>query len=207
MTCIAALVHNGEVYMAGDSAVTNGSWDLVLHATPKVFRRGEVLIGVAGRSRLLNVVEHGLDVPPLPLDDADIARYAVVDFVNALRATLSTAGHMGQEDGRDKLEGGLLLGIRGRIIEVGNDLFTCEGRSDYFAIGDGDDLALGSLYSTAGRVADPVERLTLALAAAERHKASVRRPFVVLGPEDVAGRETGGPIENGRVAMAKVAVS
>jgi hypothetical protein len=53
MTCIAGLVHEGAVYISGDSAGTDGP-DLVVLADEKVFKTGPFampLSGAAPRSR------------------------------------------------------------------------------------------------------------------------------------------------------------
>ena len=51
MTCIAGLVHDGAVYLAGDSAGCSG-WDLTVRADPKVFVSGSYVMGFTTSFRM-----------------------------------------------------------------------------------------------------------------------------------------------------------
>ncbi len=64
MTCIVGLVHEGVVYMGGDSAATSSAYlNQTILATEKVFRNGEFLIGAAGSERASLLLRHSLSPP------------------------------------------------------------------------------------------------------------------------------------------------
>ena len=51
MTCIAGLVHDETVYLAGDSAGTSG-WNLTVRADPKVFANDSYVMGFTTSFRM-----------------------------------------------------------------------------------------------------------------------------------------------------------
>lgn len=180
MTCIVGIEHETGVYIGGDSAGVAG-WTVVVRADSKVFRVGEFLIGIAGCFRMGNLLRYAFDPPALPVDDADLERYMVAEFVPAVRAVLENGGQRKKEAEVESMaEGSFLVGVRGRLFQIGDDFQVGRNAAGYDAIGSGSLIALGALYCTGrGFSLAPPDRIGLALRAAEAHNIGVRAPFVI----------------------------
>lgn len=177
MTAIAGIVHEGTVYIGGDSAGVDDALGLVVRADAKVFTNGPMVFGFCGSFRMGQLLRYSFTPPPLS-KRGDVDRYMVTDFIDAVRKTLKKGGARRVEEKVE--EGGtFLVGFRGRLFEINDDFQVGEGVDPYRAVGSGRDVVLGALYVTEFAM-DPVERIQLALAAAERHGAAVRSPFTVL---------------------------
>jgi ATP-dependent protease HslVU (ClpYQ) peptidase subunit len=174
MTCIAALVDAGDVYIGGDSASVAGH-TIAVRSDGKVFRSGEYLIGFGTSFRMGQLLQHRLRLPEPP-SGGELHTFMVRDFADAVRACLKEGGFAGEEDGSER-GGHFLVGVRGRLFHVGGDYQVAEYASGFAAIGSGEDFALGSLHSTAGQ--PPLQRVLTALEAAERFAWAVRRPFLI----------------------------
>jgi hypothetical protein len=171
MTCIVGLVHDGKVYVGGDSAGVGG-YDLTVRADKKVFRNGEFVMGFTSSFRMGNLLQHAL-TPPRWHPDDDVHKYMVTDFVDAVRTCLKKGGYATKES-EAEVGGTFLVGYAGRLFTIHGDYQVGEGLDGYAACGCGDTIALGSLYTSKG---NPRSRVLTALAAAERFSAGVRAPF------------------------------
>ena len=170
MTTIAGIAAGGKVWLAGDSAISDGdSIDIV--SEPKVWVRDGIAFGAAGSLRELQLLRWGLRVPklaPKPRPDA-LCRWLACDFANVVRACLAV-------DGESKRETTLLLGVRGWLVQFDSDLAFTRSASGIAAIGTGDHVALGVLHSTA-HMRRPKERLARALSLAAEKTQQTRPPF------------------------------
>lgn len=167
MTCIAAIIHDGSIYMGGDSAATSGNTQSE-RRDPKVFRSGDFIIGFAGSFRQGQLLAHSL-IPPTQQNGQDAYAFMVTDFVDAVRACL-VAGSCAREDGDE-----FMVGYAGRLFVVHSDYQVAEKLVPYDAIGSGAEVALGSLCSTEHK--PPRDRLLIALSAAEMWVSDVRGQF------------------------------
>ena len=176
MTCIVGLVHEGVVYIGGDSAGVDGM-SLTVRADEKVFQNGEFLMGFTTSFRMGQLLRYSLK-PPRRHPDDDINQFMVVTFTNAVRECLKAGGYASKED---EVESGgtFLVGYAGRLFTVDSDYQVGIPEDGYAAVGSGQDIARGSLFATQGQD-DPRERVLTALRAAERFNAGVRGPFHVL---------------------------
>jgi hypothetical protein len=176
MTCIAGLVDRGKVWIGGDSAGVAG-WDLAVRADEKVFTNGEFVLGFTSSFRMGQLLRYAF-TPPAPHEEQDIQQFMVTDFINALRQCLKDGGYA-TKDKEQESGGRFLAGFRGQLFDIGTDYQVGRNADGYAAVGCGDQIALGSLFSTRGQPAQ--QRIHKALEAAERHSAGVRGPFVILG--------------------------
>lgn len=85
-------------------------------------------------------------------------------------------------------EGGeFLVGYKGNLYCIYGDFQVGLNADRYAACGCGDDLALGSLFTTKDLNMTPKEKLTAALEAASHHSAGVSGPYtfeaLLNGPE------------------------
>lgn len=153
--------------------------DMLVCRDSKVAKRGEMLLGCAGEVRLLNLVQHVLEIPQRKTRMTDM-RYLTGPFADALaRCVRLRAPHI-DATGSDKdgMEFALLLGYRGALYSMDSNYDIVRSVDDFDAIGTGAQVARGALYM-AGTLA-PRTALLRALTAAERYKSNVRRPFRVV---------------------------
>lgn len=180
MTVIAAGVHDGQVWMGGDSAGVGGLY-LEIRKDPKVFRTGNFLIGFTSSFRMGQVLRFGFTPPAFP-EGMDVYEYMVAHFVEAVRTTLKSAGYARTESGEES-GGTFLVAYRGRLFKIQDDFQVGESAAPYAAVGCGAEIAEGALYAALnlpGIERNPGAFLDLALRAAEQHSAGVRGPFEVL---------------------------
>ena len=175
MTCIVGLVHEGVVYMGGDSAGVGGM-SLTVRADEKVFQNGEFLMGFTTSFRMGQLLRYSLK-PPRRHPDDDIHQYMVVDFINAVRECLKSGGYASK--GNEVESGGtFLVGYAGHLFTVDSDYQVGIPEDGFAAVGSAEDIARGSLFATQGQ--EPRSRVLTALRSAERFNAGVRGPFHIL---------------------------
>lgn len=173
MTCIVALEVNGKVYMGSDTFGSNGHTGGTNEA-PKTFRNGSAMIGYTSSFRMGQILQYGLVVPEESLS-WDIDKWVAMDLMPAIRAAFAAHGWDRLTEGRAK-GGSFLFAIRGRCYEIQSDYSFLRSVNGEYAVGSGEDYALGSLHSTRGWT-DPEARVEAALAAAAAHVVSVDGPF------------------------------
>ena len=177
MTCIVGIEHEGSVFMGGDSASVSDRYQIDPGAQRKVFTSGPALFGVSGSWRLLQVLKYRFTVPDSEASACSDIEYLCTDFLDELRVCLRSEGLLRTESGIETMPGStILLGYRGRLYSIYEDLQITSTLNNYDAIGCGKHFALGSLYDTRSDYL-PRERLARALAAAEHHSAGVLSPF------------------------------
>ena len=180
MTCIAGLVHDGAVWLGGDSAGCS-SWDLTVRADPKVFVSGSYVMGFTTSFRMGQLLRYAF-TPPEPDYVHDLHRFMCTAFTDSLRQCLKDGGWA--EKDKDREAGGVfLVGTHGRLFSVEADYQVAEAADPFMAVGCGADAALGALHATAGRGMKPDKRLEAALAAAERFSNGVRGPYVFVSAQ------------------------
>ena len=163
MSCVAALKHNGKVYVAADS-LSSSEDKLYYRKDKKMFRNGKYLIGFCGSVRTGQVLTSKFWKPPTDI-------YAVPDRLIKLmeaKGCLITTEEQNKNCGCN-----FIFATKNEIYEILVDFQLVEPRDDYTAIGSGADYALGSLFSTKGTNLKPEERLHLAIEAASYFSSSV----------------------------------
>ena len=177
MTCVAAITDGTKVTMGADSAGVF-EHELELRADPKVFIKGQFIIGMAGSFRLGQLLRYGLSVPPRPCGQP-LHEYMCTTFVDAARNCFRSGGFMTTEDGQERASGEVLIGTEGRLFTMYCNFQIGQELNSYSAVGTGAQVARGSLFTTANW-SSPVARIEKALEAAERFCSGVRAPFTVL---------------------------
>ncbi len=178
MTCIVALKHEDVIYMGADSAGVGGL-SLTVRNDPKIYRVGEVLFGFTTSFRMGQLLGYSFR---MPLRDPVITveKFMVTDFIDAVRTCLKNGGYA-KKDNEVEHGGTFLVAYNKRLFYIDSDYQVGEAKLPFDACGCGQDLALGSLYSTskASPAIPPRERIQLALEAAERFSVGVRGPFLI----------------------------
>jgi ATP-dependent protease HslVU (ClpYQ) peptidase subunit len=178
VTAIVGVVDGARVMIGGDSALTDmGTHELIACVNQKVFKLGDMVIGVSGSARVADSLRYRLDVPRHPRR-MDAGRFMRTVFLDSVRDVLRKEGTLMQQHGIEGCDAHVLIGYRGRLFIIEGDLHVHEAIDDYAAIGSGGAVASGALSVTQG--IPPRKRIIAALAAAERFTASVRRPFIVM---------------------------
>lgn len=177
MTAIAGIVEDGKVWIGGDSAGASGL-SLTVRSDPKVFINGEFVFGYTSSFRMGQLLEHEF-TPPKPHEGEDGMPYMVKRFIPGVKSTLRSGGYQVSRDGQDT-GGTFLVGYRGQLYMVHNDYQVARLKQPFAAVGCGEDLALGSLYTTREFDLSPRARIEIALEAAAEFSAGVRGPFTVL---------------------------
>ena len=174
MTCIVGLEVDDKVYLAGDS-IAISEYHASVVTDSKVFILGDMAIGFTGSIRAGQLIRYGLQLPVHPKRKSDM-EYLVIDVVDAIRELFNNKGSLKKENDEEETSAQYLIGYRGRLYYLDKDFHVGHIKDNYYAIGVGSDIALGSLFSTE-KVVDHKERLTIALNAAVKWSAAVRPPF------------------------------
>lgn len=175
MTCIVGVKHQGKVYMGGDSAGVAG-YQLQIRSDKKVFKNGDFLMGFTSSFRMGQLLQFKF-TPPYRKPEQDVFEYMVKEFVEAVRTCLKDGGYSRVNNNEEK-GGFFLVAYQGRLFQIQNDFQVSESVLDYDATGCGEELALGSLFST--KDLSPEERIKQALEAASTFSAGVSPPFTIL---------------------------
>lgn len=187
MTAVVGIVEeNGDIYMGADSAGVAG-YSVTRRKDPKVFIKMKFIMGFTSSFRMGQLLHYKFSPPSLlkvKSGKQTLDHYMNVDFVQALRKCFKEGGFTTINNNKE-IGGCFLVGIWGRLFEIESDFQVAESLKNYSAVGCGDDLCLGSLYSTDGLTnVTPEQRISLALSAAEEFSAGVRSPFNILRLEN-----------------------
>lgn len=176
MTCIAALIENGTVYMGGDSAGVSGL-SISIRADQKVFTNGEFVMGFTSSFRMGQLLQYKFTPPNQPSNKTDMA-FMVTDFIDSIRECFGQNG-FGKTSDKTNNEGGtFLVGFKGKLYRIDSDFQVGQTVCGYDSVGCGASIALGSLHSTVGK--KPRDRIRMALEAAAQHSAGVAAPFLII---------------------------
>lgn len=179
MTCIVGIVDGETVWLGGDSHAAAVCEVFKLDDRErKVFRRGEMLFGVTGASRAVQVFKHLVEIPEHS-EDVEAFAYLVTVLAPAIKRAIHEHDGLKINDPSDGWE--MLLCYRSGLYSICHDL-SVTVLPKYGAAGCGAMLALGSLHAT-GHVGphslDPDARLRWALEAAAEHDTHVAPPFLI----------------------------
>lgn len=175
MTCIAAIKHQGSIYMAGDSAGVAGL-DICIRKDEKVFVKGDFVIGFTSSFRMGQLLRYDL-TPPLHAPDLSPMAYMVSAFIPALRTCFKNGGFATTKEGVES-GGCFLVGYKGRLFQIDSDFQVGESIEQFDAVGCGAPYALGAFHASGEK--DALTRLKMALSIAEKCSAGVRAPFMFV---------------------------
>ncbi len=162
MTCIAGLVHEGQVWLASDAQSTWGYKKK--DCGSKVLQIGDLGIAFTGYAAASVTVKNRLTLPDIPEDEAKHDRWLYVEVPDAIKQCLTDAGILKSESGRIDAGVYAIMGWRGRLCQMDSFLAPYPEMRSYTASGSGGEVALGSLFSTEDK--EPEERLKTAIQAA-----------------------------------------
>lgn len=181
MTCIVGITNKTRVWLGADSAASDDSGSIETRKDPKIFKKGDFLIGYAGSFRIGQLLRYKFTPPKKGRGRVDIYQYMVSEWMDALRKVVKDAGAIKVEDNLEEMTGcSIMVAYKGRLFIIDEDFQVGEVTHPYAAIGSGAATALGSLYSTNKIITlKPEERIQLALEASSTFCTTVRAPFNV----------------------------
>lgn len=186
MTCIVALVDNGKVYMGGDSAASDEKTGIIFQRIdPKVFKVGQFGIGFVDSFRMGQILQYSWNPPKYTptKGNKNLDKFMRTKFVDSVKEAFREHGYgMFGTHTEDGDQGGIfLISVAGtaRIFTMDSDFHIGEVDVGYMAEGSGQELALGSLYSTS-TIKTARKRVRMALEAAAKFNMAVRGPFTVI---------------------------
>lgn len=183
MTCIAAAVKNNELWMGCDGISLHRHDNVKIAAEPKIFQRGEMLIGVSGTIHCRQIIQYLLDVPAVP-PEADLIEWMVKGFATPLREAMKAhGGEIKNREGNDEMDARLLIGLRGGLLEVDTGYGVYCHAAPFAAIGCADQEANAAMFTANGILGengsgDAIVRY--GLAAASKFDSNIRPPFTIL---------------------------
>jgi ATP-dependent protease HslVU (ClpYQ) peptidase subunit len=168
MSLVVAIKDRYSVHFAADRRITAVDKQLT-SKSPKIWQIDRLLFGLVGSlstAQLVNAVLH----KKLPKRKEG---YALIQDL-----FLPLWNELYDPENGTEVEG--LASVDGEIYVIGMDKSIYAISDDYYAVGSGQDYALGSLYSTEKLDLSPKERLTQALEAASFYTYTVAPPFDFL---------------------------
>lgn len=162
MTCIIGIKEfdvDGNVkrlLLAGDSFGGDGSTGSKF-LRPKVFIKGDFVIGVCGSYRVMQLLEFALKVPERSTSQGKDS-YLYCDFVEAVRSCLINGGCTKVRDNGilSFPAADFIFGYEKHLYIMQDDFSILEPETSYYSIGTGSKHASASLYTT-GKLDMPVE--------------------------------------------------
>lgn len=148
VTTVAALVEGGSCWMACDSLTVDG-WEMKGSIGSKIVRlevgREQALLGVSGDAQLIPMLRHGLKLEaPDPGDDVGCDSWAYRVACAVTELCVEARPPVMNEDGRSQ-RGAVLLAAAGRLWSCATNQAWRVG--SYFAIGSGDNYAMGAFHA------------------------------------------------------------
>ena len=141
MTCIIGIATNKGVWIGGDSLSSDG-YSKNETRLNKIFTNGELLIGYTSSFRMGQLLEF-CEFPNIP-GETSIYKYMVTQFIPSVRDIFKSAGYTKIENNTET-GGVFLVGIRKKLFCICSDFQVQEHNDNFYAIGAGQDYALGAL--------------------------------------------------------------
>ena len=185
MTAIVGFVdkEQGRVWIGGDSA---GTADDIrsIRTDPKVFFRGEMLIGFAGSFRMGQILAHHLDPPGHP-KGASGFDYMVATFIPCVMKLMDDHRYGGTDEEGSAQGGQFIVGYRGSMYLIDTDYQVGTVYHPYATIASGGEICLGAMHALHDYEFPPRERLRMALKASAEFCTTVSAPFLILATDPI----------------------
>lgn len=173
MTCIIGLQENGKAWVGGDSAAVDG-WRVTETGLQKVFRVGQYVIGYTDSFRMGQLLQYQVEYPYCP---EPTEGFMVKEFIEPIRKALKDFGYSKIESNQETA-GNFIVGVKGRIFEIEEDLQINYSADGIRATGSGFAFALGAMR--AFDLLDPVNRITRSLEISAYFNGRVKPPYIVM---------------------------
>lgn len=182
MTCIVGLVRDGQVYLGGDSASVSDNRCITIVKNPKVFRKGEFVMGYTSSWRMGQLIQYHF-IPPQRDLQQDLMEYMVMNFIDGIRRLFKEGGWAKIENNQEH-GGSFLVGYQGRLFTIHGDYQVAESANPYDSVGCGSNIALGVMFALtkAKNFAETATQdiLQCALDASCNHSSDVIPPYTFV---------------------------
>ena len=172
MSCVVGLIDNGRVWMGGDSQAIDAVGYQDIDANPKVFHRGNLLLGAVGSIRLRQLLRYE-ELPSLRVVEPGLSIEVLAEAIRqiAKENDLVTDGEIPGA--------AVMVGFAGHLALIQTNFGVISPMCGYSATGTGGPVALGALSVLMHSNKSAEERVRQALAASAQWQATVRPPFVI----------------------------
>jgi ATP-dependent protease HslVU (ClpYQ) peptidase subunit len=174
VTAVLAISDGRRVYMAADSAISDGDGNLWQSQEDKIFRVGRIGIGHAGSNAFYDVLRWQSSLPQPPRAQSKLDHWAYVAVRRALQPTVDSAADQSGGESLMLCGGGRIYVIE---IHATRQIEITRPVEPHAAIGSGCVIAVGSLDTTAASRRSPESRLKTALEITQRRRTDVRAPW------------------------------
>lgn len=180
MTAIVGWIEGSDVYIGGDSAALNSSYNKRIRADEKVFtRNGTMIFGFTTSFRMGQLLRYSLTIPEQSKKQDDY-EYMCTTFIDAVLKTLEEKKYATVKSGQAEI-GDFLVGYKGALYQVCDDLQVARNTINYDTVGCGGNLAMGAMYILSKiKNIPPKKRIEMALEAAAEFSGGVAPPFKIL---------------------------
>lgn len=183
MTCVIAVIdkETNKVFMGCDSGVQE-NWTMLQIKQPKMIKLNDMLIGISGTLRPLQLIQHQLVLADRTEKQSSM-EYLVKVFVPAVKQLLVDNDCIMNNDNYKQSDSNLLIGYRGEIFIMDTNFQIVQTNDSYSAIGSGTDTALGALavFSNMDWMEfSPSYTIKKTLEIAEKHCLGIQKPFKVM---------------------------
>lgn len=180
MTCIVALKDKDTVWIGADSLGSN-LYTKSVQSMSKVVRHEtfkNILMGFTCSFRHIDILRYDEEIfnkIDWYENEKIDHKYMVTQFIPKLQERFEK-----EPDKRTKENISFIVATNNDIFEIQDDYAVLVPQDGYCSVGCGEDIALGSLYTTKDLGMTPQDRIIKALEAAENISCGVQRPFVIM---------------------------
>ena len=204
MTTIIGIQGDGYAVLCADSRISSVDDDgfvsriqTMANGVSKVSQLGNLLIGVAGDIRAINLVSYAFQPPqPTPtLKGRKLDEFITNKFIPSLRECFDSNGYSPppRESSQHLAEHGseMLVVVNRTIYQIDNDYAWCLDASSTYSIGTGAQYALGALSALmpVGQcsLALAKKNITRAMAIASKYDPHTGNPYAVFYQDENTG--------------------
>ena len=183
-TCIIGLVHKNDIYIGGDSAGTDGSYNQTIRADEKVFinKSEDMIFGFCSSYRMGQILRYCFEAPEQQ-EHQDDYEYLCSDFMDELIKCMKEKHFIITTEeiiSEVYLSGSFLLGYKKKLYKIEEDCQVAKNKLPYDAVGCGAEYALGAMHAISNNKLTPIQKITACLKSAEKFNAAVKGPFKIL---------------------------
>jgi ATP-dependent protease HslVU (ClpYQ) peptidase subunit len=147
MTIIIGYKEKDKVTIAGDTRGTKGH-QIIHRVDGKTFTVHGISYGFTSSYRMGQILKYHMPEVYAKDRSEDTFKYVVNSLVPTFKQILFDSGFNGDYDSHNEVGGVFLIALDGKLFCIESDFQVVEPLEDYYAVGCGDEFALGSLYQT-----------------------------------------------------------
>lgn len=176
---VGSIDRENELMWIGSDALLSGDDDTYVSRNDKVFEKGAFLLGHTGSLRANQLIRYGSGMPRLTAARRkDIMEFMCNHVVRHMIDILNEGGWGNSDNGYLETDDNFMVMVGGRLFIVWSDFQVFEPEQDFFAIGSGARIALGSMVASESM--EEEDRIDLAIEAASVFSGSVGGERMIL---------------------------